>query len=46
MPEGIYATPSESGEDTFYSIDMTEWFVTAYNSKEHSDMKTRLFYLF
>lgn len=46
MPEGIYATSSESGEDTFYSIDMTGWFVTAYNSKEHSDMKTRLFYLF
>ena len=46
MPEGIYATSSESGEDTFYSIDRTEWFVPAYNSKEHSDMKTRLFYLF
>ncbi len=46
MPEGIYATSSESGEDTFYSIDMTGWSVTAYNSKEHSDMETRLFYLF
>lgn len=45
-PEGIYATSSESGADTFYSIDMSGWFITAYNSKEHSDMKTRLFYLF
>lgn len=46
MPEGTYATSSESGEDTFYSIDMTGWFITAYNSKGHGDMKTRLFYLF
>ena len=46
MPEGTYATSSESGEETFYSIDMTGWFITAYNSKEHGDMKTRLFYLF
>ena len=46
IPEGTYATSSESGEDTFYSIDMSGWFITAYNSKEHSDMKTRLFYLF
>lgn len=46
IPEGTYATSSESGEDTLYSIDMSGWFITAYNSKEHSDMKTRLFYLF
>lgn len=46
MPEGTYATSSESGVDTFYSIDMGGWFITAYNSKEHGDMKTRLFYLF
>lgn len=46
MPEGTYATSCESGADTFYSIDMSGWFITAYNSKEHSDMKTRLFYLF
>lgn len=46
IPEGTYATSSESGADTFYSIDMSGWFITAYNSKEHSDMKTRLFYLF
>ncbi len=46
MPEGTYATSCESGVDTFYSIDMDGWFITAYNSKEHSDMKTRLFYLF
>lgn len=25
MPEGIYATSSESGADTFYSIDMSGW---------------------
>mgnify|MGYP000771020140 FL=1 len=46
IPEGTYATSCESGADTFYSIDMSGWFITAYNSKEHSDMKTRLFYLF
>ncbi len=46
MPEGTYATSCESGADTFYSIDMDGWFITAYNSKEHGDMKTRLFYLF
>lgn len=44
--EGIYATSSESGEETFYSIDMSEWFITAHNSKEHNGLKTRLFYLF
>lgn len=46
QPEGFYRTSSESGTDTFYSIDMTGGFITAYNSKTHSDMKTRLFYLF
>lgn len=45
-PTGTYTTSCESGEDTFYSIDMSDWFITAFNSKEHSDLKTRLFYLF
>ncbi|WP_289148348.1 hypothetical protein [uncultured Bacteroides sp.] len=46
MPEGTYATSCESGADTFYSIDMSGWFITAYNSKEYNETKTRLFYLF
>ncbi len=45
-PRGAYATSCESSPDTFYSIDMDAWYMTAYNSRKCNNLKTRLFYLF
>lgn len=41
-----YLTSSESGKDTFYAIDVTNGFISAYNSKDFPRANLRLFYLF
>lgn len=43
---GCYLTSSESGKDTFYALDVTGGFISAYNSKDYPRANLRLFYLF
>lgn len=44
--KGCYITSSESGKDTFYAIDVTDGYISAYNSKDFPRANLRLFYLF
>ncbi len=46
MPEGFYTTCCESGNDTYYSVDIRSGRVSAFNSKQYPGTNLRLFYLF
>ncbi len=46
MPEGFYTTCCESGNDTYYSVDIENCKVSAHNSKLYPNTNLRLFYLF
>lgn len=46
IPEGFYTTCCESGTDTYYSVDIRNGGVSAFNSKQYPGTNLRLFYLF
>ncbi len=46
MPDGFYTTCCESGGETFYSVDIADKKISAYNSKQYPNTNLRLFYLF